>query len=450
MHNVFDVVIGLEVHAQLSTKTKMWCHCEIAPLALENTKVCEVCSGQPGVLPVLNKKAVEAVVKLALATNCKINEVSFFDRKNYFYPDLPKGYQITQFHKAVAEQGFIIIPADDGHLKKIRITRIQMEEDTGKSTHTENTSLINLNRSGTPLLEIVGEPDIASGAEASRYLKKLLAILTYLDINHGNLQDGNFRCDVNLSLKAKGSDTFGTRTEVKNLNSFKSVEKAIESEIKRQSEILKSGGLVLQETLHFDIATQVTSVLRSKSDAHDYRYMGEPDLLPLRLSSYFIESIKKDLPELPDEKAKRFCEEYHLPIYDAGVLTSDQELANYFETAVKSFKGEAKKVSNWIMAELLKLLNQYNVKVRDSAVSPQELSALLNLVHMETISGKIAKDVFEKMYDEKKTAQQVIQELGLQQIGNTESLEEIIQIVLQENPKEVERYRAGEVKLMGF
>jgi aspartyl-tRNA(Asn)/glutamyl-tRNA(Gln) amidotransferase subunit B len=446
----YDIVIGLEVHAQMNTKSKAWCTCQIDSHALENTKVCEICSAQPGTLPVFNLQVAENAVKLGLATNCEINKTSYFDRKNYFYPDLPKGYQITQFEKPLAEKGYLEIRDEKNELKKVRIQRIQIEEDTGKSVHEGEFSLINLNRCGTPLLEIVGEADLTSATEAVNYLKKLYNILVYLEINDGNLQEGNFRCDVNLSLKPKGSKTFGTRTEVKNLNSFRNVEKAIQVEIDRQSALLDAGGKVEQQTLNFDPVEGKVKPLRSKSDAHDYRYFPEPDLLPLIMTSTHIEKVRASLPELPEAKSTRFVKEYQVTEYDAQVLTSNKYLADYFEAAAKAYKAEAKKVANWILVELLKLLNEINLDIRKSPVAAVETAALLNAVVEGKISGKTAKDVFQHMFDHKKNAIESISELGVSQVSNEGEIKSLIQKVLEANPSELARYRQGEVKLMGF
>ncbi len=446
----YDVVIGLEVHAQMNTASKAWCCCQIDSHALENTKVCEICSAQPGTLPVFNLQVIENAVRLALATSCQVNHLSFFDRKNYFYPDLPKGYQITQYEKPIAEKGYIEITGDENTAKKIRIQRIQMEEDTGKSIHEGEYSLINLNRCGTPLLEIVGEADLSSAAEAVNYLKKLYNILVYLEINDGNLQEGNFRCDVNLSLKKKGSKEFGTRTEVKNLNSFRNVEKAIAVEIERQKAILDAGNKVEQQTLNFDPVEGKIKALRSKSDAHDYRYFPEPDLLPLVMTESHIEKIRETLPELPEAKIKRFHRDYSITEYDAQVLSANKYLASYFEDAVKSYRGEPKKVANWMMVELLRLLNEINLDIRKSPISAKETAELLNAVVDGKISGKIAKDVYQHMFDHKKSALDSIKELGVSQVSNQDEIKKMIENVLTAYPSELNRYRAGEVKLLGF
>lgn len=445
----FETVIGLEVHAQLATQSKIWCTCEINPLSLENTKVCEICSAQPGSLPVINKKVVEYAGLLALATHSKINPVSYFDRKNYFYPDLPKGYQITQYQTPIAVDGYIEIELD-GKKKKIGIERIQIEEDTGKSTHEGEYSLINLNRCGTPLLEIVGKPDIRNPKEASLYLKKLHSILTYLDICHGNLQEGNFRCDVNVSLRDVGTTKFGTRTEVKNLNSFRYVEKAIETESERQKEILKSGQKVIQQTLNFDPIELKIKPLRTKSDAHDYRYFPEPDLLTLTIEEEEIKKWEKNLPELPEQKASRFCTQYQISPYDAEVLTGDKDFAAYFEKAQSFHKGEAKKLANWMMTELLKLLNEFSINITKSPVDASNLAELMNAIFEGKISGKQGKDVFQKMFDEKMSASSAISALGLVQLSDSSEIEKVAQKVIDSNPQQVEQYLGGKDKLFGF
>jgi aspartyl-tRNA(Asn)/glutamyl-tRNA(Gln) amidotransferase subunit B len=446
----YDIVIGLEVHAQLSTNTKAWCQCEISTNAYENTKVCEICSAQPGTLPVYNKQAVEYAIKLALATNSEVNKISIFDRKNYFYPDLPKGYQITQFDKPVGEKGYLEILDDDGNVKRVGLQRIQMEEDTGKSSHQGEKSLINLNRAGTPLLEIVSDPDMSTPKEASSYLKKLHSILVYLGICHGNMQDGNFRCDVNVSLKPKGSDKLGTRTEVKNVNSFRHVEMAIEYEVQRHKELLDSGKSILQQTLLFEIENRKTKVLRTKSDADDYRYFPEPDLLPLVITQEQIEKVRSSLPELPDAKIKRFMGSYGIPLYDASVLTTEKALANYFEESLKGYEGEAKKMSNWIMVELLRYLNEAGTSIERSPVKPSSMASLLNAIHSGKISGKIAKDVFLKMFDTGKPAEAIIKEMGLEQISDEKSLTEIAERIVSNNAGQVEKYKGGNERVFGF
>jgi aspartyl-tRNA(Asn)/glutamyl-tRNA(Gln) amidotransferase subunit B len=450
MHPNYNVIIGLEVHAQLNTRSKAWCSCEVSISAPENALNCPVCTAQPGSLPVANKKVVQYAAMIGLATHCKINEISFFDRKNYFYPDLPKGYQITQFEKPLAEDGFLTIRDDNGVLKKIGIERVQIEEDTGKSLHEGGYSLINLNRCGTPLIEIVGRPDIRTPSEASQYLKKLHAILVYLGVSNGNLQEGNFRCDVNVSIHPKGSETWGTRTEVKNLNSFRNVEKAIVAEVKRQAEMISSGQKVQQQTLNYDALKDEITVLRTKSSAHDYRYFPEPDLLPVVVGPKDLEAYRNLLPELPDQKITRFQEQYTLPLYDAEILGSEKALADYFEQVVSACKAPAKKVSNWIMVELLRLLNEYGLGVEKSRVSFKELAVLLTRVEEGKISGNQAKEVFLKMFDESLKADETIKLLGMEQVSDEGPIREAVKKVLESNPVELEAYRGGKVKLFGF
>ena len=442
--NSYEVIIGLEIHAQLSTTTKAWCGCEISTKAYENSKVCEICSAQPGTLPFLNSQAVNYALAACMALNCKINKYCKFDRKNYFYPDLPKGYQITQFDMPIGLDGFIQITDENEKNKKIGIERIQMEEDTGKSMHMGESSLINLNRSGTPLT------DISSAKEASSYFKKMQSILVYLGICHGNMQDGNLRCDVNLSLRKKGEKKFGTRTEVKNLNSFRSVERAVEYETTRQTALLNKGEKIEQQTLLFDVETGQTRVLRTKSNADDYRYFPEPDLMPLVIEEKLIEKIKNNLPELPDQKVTRFLKDYSIPLYDAEVLTADKALANYFEKAVSHYKSEPKKIANWVMVELLKLLNESGISVEQSPVKPEELASLLTFVHEGKISGKQAKDVFLYMYDKKASASNAIATLGISQISDSSELDAVINSVIDSNPEELKRYVEGAQKLFGF
>jgi len=447
----YELILGLEVHAQLSTTTKAWCGCEINPLAGENTTVCEVCAGHPGTLPVANQKAIEYAVLMGLAVGGEIVPLSFYDRKNYFYPDLPKGYQITQFSTPIVENGTIEVDDEfTGETKKIRIQRIQLEEDAGKSIHEGKFSYINLNRSGTPLIEIISLPDLRGPKEASQYLKKLHATLVYLNICRGNLQDGNFRCDVNVSLRKIGETRFGTRSEVKNLNSFRNVEKAIEAEAIRQLALYQAGKTVEQETMGFDAVKSETYPIRKKSDAHDYRYFPEPDLLPISITPKQIEVWKSQLPELPEQKTKRFMSEYSLNKEDSMLLTQSQEMANYFEDCVKGTQSSAKKVANWLTTELLRLLNEYSITIEKTRVTASEISALLELVHEAKISSKQAKEVSQIMFDEQRGALEVVQKLGLEQLSDSDALEEIVDAVLDECPLEVERFLNGEKKLTGF
>ncbi len=446
----YDVLIGLEVHAQLNTKTKIWCGCEINVHAAENTTVCEICSGQPGTLPTFNKSVVELATKVALATNCKINHCSYFDRKNYFYPDMPKGYQITQHQLAIAGDGFVEIVDEDGIDKKIRIKKIQLEEDSGKLTHLGQSTLVNLNRAGVPLIEVVGEPDLKTPKEAIKYLKNLHVLLNYLEVSKGQLQDGNFRCDVNISLQAKGSLKGGVRTETKNLNSFKNIEKAIEIEIIRQAEILDRGDKVLQVTLNFDADNVTMNILRAKSNEQDYRYFPEADLMPIYVTLEQEMKWQGEIPELPVQKMNRFVLDFKIPGPDAKFLTSNKELANYFEEVLTYFNGEPKKVSNWIMSELLRLLNEENLEINDSPIKPIDLAELLNFINDGELSGKQAKEVFLHMFTDHKQASQVIKDLGLKQVKDTATLEMMAQKIVEDHPEQRGQYHSGNERIFGF
>ena len=446
----FEVVIGLEVHAQLKTKTKIFCSCSTAFGAPPNTHTCPVCLGMPGVLPVLNKKVVEYALRMALATGCKIESESRFARKNYFYPDLPKGYQISQYELPIARHGHVDV-AVNGDRHRIGITRIHMEEDAGKLNHDTGrpVSMVDFNRTGVPLIEIVSEPDIRSAEAAGAYLRQLRSIVRYLDICDGNLEEGSFRCDANVSIRPKGSDTFGTRTEIKNLNSFKHVEKALQYEINRQKETLADGGTVVQETRLWDPDKNRTDSMRGKEEAHDYRYFPDPDLLPLVIDEDWIETVRKNLPELPAEKKMRFVAEHGLPSYDAGVLTSDRDLAEYFENCLQGFN-QPKPVSNWIMGSLLGLLNAAGKSIDQSPISAPHLAQLLKLIDDGTISGKIAKTVFDEMARSGKPPRQIVEEKGLVQITDTDAIDDVVAKVISSNPNEVEAYKNGKTKLLGF
>lgn len=446
----FEPVIGLEVHAQLKTKTKIFCGCSTSFGAPPNTHTCPVCLGMPGVLPVLNKKVVDYTLRMALATNCEIAPESRFARKNYFYPDLPKGYQISQYELPIAEHGFIDIEVNGGQ-QRIGITRIHMEEDAGKLGHDPGRplSMVDFNRTGVPLIEIVSEPDIRSAEAAGAYLRQLRSIVRYLGICDGNLEEGSFRCDANVSIRPRGEEKLGTRTELKNLNSFKHVEKALLYEISRQKETLLDGGKIVQETRLWDPAKNKTASMRGKEEAHDYRYFPDPDLLPLVIDSQWIQSIQKSLPELPDQKKKRFMEQFDLPSYDAGLLTSDRELADYFEACVRRFP-QPKTVSNWVMGSLLGLLNAQDKTIADSPVSPQNLARLLELIEAGVISGKIAKTVFDEMARTGNPAKQIVAEKGLVQITDTDAIDDVVARIISNNPKEVEAYQNGKTKLLGF
>lgn len=447
----WEAVIGLEVHAQLSTKSKIFSGASTAYGAAPNTQACAIDLGLPGVLPVLNKDAVIMAIKFGLGVNAQVNKHSVFDRKNYFYPDLPKGYQISQFKQPVVGKGHIDIQLDNGEIKRIGITRAHLEEDAGKSLHEDFSGMsgIDLNRAGTPLLEIVSEPDLRSAAEAVAYLKTLHALVRYLDICDGNMQEGSFRCDANVSVRPKGQKEFGTRAEIKNVNSFRFVEKAINYEIERQIELIESGGKVVQETRLYDSVKNVTRSMRGKEEAHDYRYFPDPDLLPLVFDDALIESIRATLPELPEQKRQRFQEQYGLSLYDAMVLIADQETADYFEHVVK--KGvSAKLAANWVMGDLAAALNKENLEISQSPVKAEPLSELLKRIEDNTISGKIAKTIFEAMWQGEGSADAIIEAKGLKQVTDMSAIEKIIDEVLSANPEQLADYRSGKDKLFGF
>ncbi len=449
----YEAVIGLEVHAQLLTRSKLFCGCSTTFGKPPNTQVCPVCLGMPGVLPVMNEKAVEYAIRMALATDCRINHHSVFARKNYFYPDLPKGYQISQYDEPLAEAGHIDIETPDGKTKRVGITRIHIEEDAGKLLHGEGddeaSSLVDFNRAGMPLIEIVSEPDISSPEEAVSYLKALRDILLYLEICDGNMQEGSLRCDANVSVRPAGTKEFGTKTEVKNMNSFKFLKDALTYEIARQVDLIESGERVVQETRLFEPSTGRTRSMRTKEEAHDYRYFPEPDLLPLVVEDEEIEAIGVMLPELPAQKKTRFMEEYGLPPYDAGILTSSKRLADFYEECVGLFD-EPKTISNWIMSELLRLLKEHNISIEESPVGAERFVGLLGLLKDGRISGKIAKEVLEEMFTTGKDAEAIIEEKGLSQISDESELLEVIDRIIADNPDNVERYRAGKTKLLGF
>lgn len=449
----YETVIGLEVHAQLSTKSKIFCSCSTEFGTESNKNTCPVCTGMPGVLPVLNKEVVEFSIKAALATDCKIAPYSKFARKNYFYPDLPKGYQISQYDLPLAQDGYIKITMDGGK-KKIGITRIHMEEDAGKLIHGEKigdpyASYVDLNRTGVPLIEIVSEPDIRSPEEAREYLFKLKSILEYLEVCDCNMEEGSLRCDANVSLRKSSTDKFGTKTELKNMNSFKNIVKALEYEINRQSELLKEGEKIIQETRLWDADKGITISMRSKEEAHDYRYFPEPDLVPLIIDNDWIERVKGALPELPDAKRERFVSEYHIPEYDAQVITSYRSLANYYEECVKLYS-KPKTVSNWVMGDILRELKNDDRDIKDCPVTPSHLTDMLKMIDNGTISGKIAKSVFEEMYTSGKMPEEIVKGKGLVQISDEGDIAGIVETVISDNKKEVEQYLAGKEKLFGF
>jgi len=449
----YEPVIGLEVHAQLLTRSKIFCGCSTAFGEEPNTQTCPVCTGQPGSLPVVNRKAVEFVIKLGVATSCRIAPYSLFARKNYFYPDLPKGYQISMYEYPLAEDGFVEITLE-GQKKRIHIIRIHMEEDAGKLKHGETAetasfSYVDFNRTGVPLVEIVSGPDIRSPQEAADYLRKLRAILQYLDICTGDMEKGTFRCDANVSVRPRGQKEFGTRTELKNMNSFRHVEKALEYEIKRQIGMLEDGEKVVQETRLWDVGQGITISMRGKEEAHDYRYFPDPDLVPLRVEKKWVEEIRKNLPELPDEKKERFVRQYQIPEYDADILTSTKPMGVYYEECVRIFP-EPKTVSNWMMGELLRALKHDEREIDQCPVTPGHLAAMLSMMKEGTISGKIAKDVFEEMYRTGERPEKIVRDKGWVQILDQGEIEKAIEKAIGANPKQMEDYRKGKERLFGF
>ena len=447
----WESVIGLEIHTQLATKSKIFSGASTAYGAEPNTQACAIDLGLPGVLPVLNGQAVNMAVKFGLAIEAEIAPYSVFARKNYFYPDLPKGYQISQFELPIVGNGHLDIEVD-GETKRVGITRAHLEEDAGKSLHESfhGMSGIDLNRAGTPLLEIVSEPDMRSAKEAVAYMRKLHELVRYLGICDGNMQEGSFRCDANVSVRPKGQEKFGTRAEIKNINSFKFVEKAINHEIERQIELIESGGQVVQETRLYDANKDETRPMRSKEEANDYRYFPDPDLLPVHISEEFKEQIKAQLPELPHAKKLRFKEQYGLDDENANILTSSRVLADYFEALVKESGCEAKLCANWITGDLLGALNKADLDITESPVNHQRLSGLLQRINDQTISGKIAKQVFELMWQSEATADEIIAEKGLKQITDTGAIEAIIDKIIADNPDQVEQYLSGKDKVFGF
>jgi aspartyl-tRNA(Asn)/glutamyl-tRNA(Gln) amidotransferase subunit B len=446
----YEAVIGLEIHAELLTASKIFCGCATAFGAPPNTQVCEVCLGMPGSLPVLNQRALEFALKMALATNCRVNPESVFARKNYFYPDLPKGYQISQYELPLAEHGYLDIKVN-GAIRRIGISRIHLEEDAGKLIHSESrpVSFVDFNRTGVPLIEIVSEPDMRTPEEAVEYFKGLRNILLYLEICDGNMEEGSIRCDANISLRPAGQTEFGTKTELKNMNSFRFVKAALEYEIKRQRALLAAGREILQETRLWDTTQNQTVSMRCKEEAHDYRYFPDPDLVPVRISEEWIESLTKKLPELPVARLKRFQTDYDLPEYDAEVLTSDKALADYFEAAVKEFP-RPKQVSNWMMVELLRELKKAETGIASWRVTPTALAKLLALIEKGIISGKLAKTVFEDMVATGRDPEAIVQEKGLTQISDTGALEAAAREIIEAHPQEVANYKAGKTKVMGF
>ena len=446
----YEVVIGLEVHAQLKTKSKIFCSCSTEFGAGPNENTCPVCTGMPGMLPVLNARAVEYAVKMAMAVDCQVNRRSIFARKNYFYPDLPMGYQISQYELPVAEHGHILIHSSQGE-KRIGITRIHMENDAGKNIHSsaENASYVDLNRAGVPLIEIVSEPDMRSAEEAVAYLKSLRAILVYLGICDGNLEEGSFRCDANVSIRPWGQKEFGTRTELKNMNSFRNIQRAIDYEVQRQIDAIEDGEAIVQETRLFDAAKGVTRSMRGKEEAHDYRYFPDPDLLPLVIEESWMQAWRAELPELPAARCARFQEALGLPAYDAEVLTAEKDVADYFEAALEAYN-EPKKVSNWVMGEVMRELNDRGVALTACKVQPHELAKLVKLVDEGLISGNIAKAVFKDLFETGGDPEVRVRAKGLVQISDTSAIESLVDEVITENPAEVARFKGGDKKLTGF
>ncbi len=449
----WETVLGLEIHAQLATNSKIFSGASTAYGSEPNTQACVVSLGMPGVLPVLNKEVVRMAVKFGLAIGAQIDEFSVFARKNYFYPDLPKGYQISQFEKPIIGLGFTDIEVEEGKPIRVGITRAHLEEDAGKSLHEDYQGMtgIDLNRAGTPLLEIVSEPDMRSPQEAVAYMKKIHSIVRYLGICDGNMAEGSFRCDANVSIRPKGQEELGTRTELKNINSFRNIEKAINYEVDRQIDVLESGGKITQETRLYDADKDETRPMRSKEEANDYRYFPDPDLLPVQVSQKLIEEVRKTLPELPDDRKKRFIEEIGLSSYDAGLLTADRELADYFETTTKAADGETKLTANWINGELSAALNKENKSISESPINAEQLGQLIMRIKDNTISGKIAKQVFASLWNgEGETTDAIIEDKGLKQMSDSSELEALVNEVIEANPDQVEQYRAGKTKVMGF
>ena len=448
---MWDPVIGLEIHVQLNTKSKIFSPASTNFGASQNTQACAIDLGMPGVLPVLNEEAVIMAVKFGIAVGAEISDNSIFARKNYFYPDLPKGYQISQYEIPIVSGGSMKI-AVSGKTKKINITRAHLEEDAGKSIHDlfNNESAIDLNRAGTPLIEIVSEPEMSNAEEAVQYLKNIHSLVKYLGISDGNMQEGSFRCDANISLKKKGSDKLGTRAEIKNINSFKFVENAINYEIKRQTQRLDEGKEIVQETRLYDHSKDETRSMRSKEEANDYRYFPDPDLLPVKIDMELIEKIRKEMPELPDVKIRRFMSEYNLNEYDTAILTADKSLSEYYENIMENSKLNAKTIANWIITEVLALANKSNLMVKDYPVSYLDLKELLLNIADETISNKQAKEIFERMWNNQEKATDIIEKEGMKQISDIQELNKIVDNIIKNNYKSVEEYQSGKDKLLGF
>ena len=446
----YEVIIGLEVHAELSTKTKIFCNCSTEFGAEPNTHVCPVCMAMPGALPVLNEKVVEYAVKAGLATNCSISQDSKNDRKNYFYPDLPKSYQISQFDKPLCNNGYVEIEDDEGNTKKVRILRIHIEEDAGKLNHNEfgEGSLVDLNRAGVPLIETVSEPDLRSAKEAENYLKKLKSIFEYIEVSDCKMEEGSFRADVNVSVHKKG-EPFGTRTEMKNMSSFRSIVRAIEYEAERQIEVLENGGTIDQETLRWDDVSGKTFSMRSKEEAQDYRYFPEPDLVAIRLSDEYIESIKNNLPELPESRKARYISELGLSEKDARLLTNSKYLSDMFEEASKICKNN-KAVANWLLSDVSRILNEKELEANDIPFTAEELAKMVMLIDKGTISTAIGKKVLEELFEEPKDPEEIIKEKGWIQISDEGAIKEVVLKILEANPQSIVDYKAGKDRALGF
>lgn len=449
LNQKYEAVIGLEVHAQLLTKSKMFCSCANQFGAAINANICPVCTGQPGALPVVNRQAIELGVRAAIALNCQLRNESIFARKNYFYPDLPKGYQISQYEKPFCEKGSLTVRLKSGEQKQFGITRIHFEEDAGKNVHASHGTVVNLNRAGVPLIEIVSEPDMRTSHEAGQYLRALHSILQFGDICDGNMEQGNFRCDANISVRKRGESKFGTKVELKNINSFRFVEKAIEYEIERQIDLVEKGELIRQQTRTWNSSKNITELMREKESAHDYRYFPDPDLSPLVISDGWIKNIRSQMPEMPNQVLARFQKDYALSEYDAGVLTATKELASFYERVAAQSKNP-KASANWVANELLGRLNAAGKDIADSPVKAQQLGDLVTRIDQGEISGKIAKTVFEEMFLTGKNPAEIIKEKGLVQISDTGAIEVAIDKVIAANPSQVADYKAGKVKLLGF
>ena len=450
MNSTYEAVVGLEVHAQLSTVSKIFCGCSTKFGSESNSNVCPVCLGHPGVLPVLNKKVVEYAVLMGLATNCKIRKRSIFARKNYFYPDSPKGWQTSQFDEPICENGYLDVVTSEGVERRLDILRIHMEEDAGKSIHDRGSeTLVDLNRTGVPLIEIVSEPVMRSAEEAYLYLTKMKQILTYLNICDGNMEEGSLRCDANISIRLKGETELGTKTEVKNMNSFRNVEKAINVEIDRQIDIIEEGGRIIQQTLLWDADLEDVFPMRSKEESHDYRYFPEPDLMPVVIDDKWRDEIAKSLPELPEARKKRFINDFKIPVYDAEILTSSRPLADYYEQVI-SFTNDYKSASNWVMGDILKVVKEDKIEIKDFPISAANIGKLIELINNDTISGKIAKDVFPELLKNNEDPAKIVKEKNLIQITDTSALEGIVDTIISNNQSQVEQYLNGKETVIGF